>query len=79
LKAPEKLFANTQLQANIIVADKEDILTLPTTYLLKGDSVILEDGSRKSVAVGIRNQEWVEIIGGITENQTLVHPKKPGS
>jgi multidrug efflux pump subunit AcrA (membrane-fusion protein) len=78
-KTPEKLFANTQLQANIIVADKEDILTLPTTYLLKGDSVILEDGSRKSVTVGIRNQEWVEIIGGITERQTLVHPKKPSS
>jgi len=79
LKAPEKLFANTQLQANIIVADKEDILTLPTTYLLKGDSVILEDRSIKSVAVGIRNQEWAEILGGITESQTLVQPKKPGS
>lgn len=74
LESPEKLFPYTQLQANIVVAEKKDALTLPTTYLLDGDSVLLRDGTKVSVQVGIRNLNWVEIVSGLDENQPVILP-----
>ena len=72
---PAKLFAFTQLQANILVDSKRDVLTLPRQYLMKGDSVLLADHSKAAVQVGIRNMQWVEIIAGHTEGQTVIIPE----
>ncbi|MEQ9438007.1 MAG: efflux RND transporter periplasmic adaptor subunit [Cyclobacteriaceae bacterium] len=71
---PQSLFANTQLQANIITTSKDDALIIPTAYLLRGDSVLLEDQGRVSVQVGIRNPEWVEILSGLDTAQIIVVP-----
>ncbi len=72
---PEKLFPYTQLQANIVVGEKKDALTLPTAYLVDGDSVLLRGGRKVPVEVGIRNLKWVEITGGIDENQRVILPE----
>lgn len=72
---PPNLFANTQLQANIIVDEKDEALVMPTQYLTLGDSVYLFSGEKRYVQVGIRSKEWVEIVGGIDENTRLQLPK----
>ncbi len=73
---PKNLLANTQLQANIIIAEKKNALLIPTPYLLKGDSVLLADKKKQFVKTGLSNREWTEIISGLSESQSIILPKK---
>jgi multidrug efflux pump subunit AcrA (membrane-fusion protein) len=69
---PPGLRNGTQLQANIILGEKKHALVIPTNYLLPGDSVILAaDQSHAPVHTGIRTLEWVEITGGLRDNQSI--------
>jgi multidrug efflux pump subunit AcrA (membrane-fusion protein) len=69
---PPGLRNGTQLQANIILGEKKHSLVIPTNYLLTGDSVILAaDHSHIPVRTGIRTLEWVEITGGLHDNQSI--------
>lgn len=70
LKAPN-LYANTQLQANIIINQKKNALVIPVEYLSKGDSVIYENGERVAVKVGIRNNAWVEVLSGLDGSRSI--------
>jgi hypothetical protein len=67
---------NTQLQANIVTDEKKNALIIPSNYLLNGDSVLMKEGKKAAVQKGIVNNEWVEILSGLTENQTIVISKK---
>ena len=75
-QTPSNLFANTQLQANIIIDEKDEALVMPSEYLTYGDSVYLFSGGKRYVEVGIRSKEWVEILAGIDENTRLQLPKR---
>lgn len=66
----------TQLQANIIIAEKSNVMVIPSYFLLPGDSVLVKDRQEKvPVKVGIRSMEWTEILHGIAENTVLQLPK----
>jgi macrolide-specific efflux system membrane fusion protein len=65
------ILANTQLQANIIIAEKENALVIPAQYLSDNNKVILTDNSVVTVDVGIRTGKWVEIISGIDETNSI--------
>ena len=71
---PEVLFYNTQLQANIIIGQREGALVIPSGFLSDGDSVLIKDGNVKFVKVGIRNDQWVEVLEGIGEEDILKKP-----
>ena len=66
------LFPGTQLQANIIIQQKEDVLVIPFVYLMEGDTVLSRTGNRIPVKTGIKNTEWVEILGGIDTTNTIM-------
>ena len=69
---PPNLRNGTQLQANILLGEKKHALVIPTNYLLPGDSVILTtDHSRIPVKTGIHTLEWVEILNGLQDNQSI--------
>lgn len=74
-EAPE-LYVNTQLQANIIIAQKENALVIPSNYLLPGDSILYKDGEKAAVKVGIRTSDWVEIISGLDQSRLIKQMKK---
>ncbi|MCH6236031.1 efflux RND transporter periplasmic adaptor subunit [Cognataquiflexum rubidum] len=76
VEAP-KLFVNTQLQANIIIAQKENALVIPGAYLLPGDSICYKNGEKEAVKVGIRTSDWVEIISGLDQSRLIKQMKKP--
>lgn len=69
---PPKMFAGTQLQANIEIEKRKNVLVIPASYLLKGKYVTMADGSQKKVSIGSRNSEWVEIVSGITDNDVII-------
>lgn len=70
-----RILANTQLQANIVIAEKQDALMIPAEYLHEGNRVVLTDNSEVAVQTGVRSGHWVEILSGIDETNTL-KPKK---
>jgi len=71
-KAPQRIFPNTSFEANIVLESKKKVLTIPRTYLLKGDSVLLANGKKVKVTVGLRDFEFVEILSGIKPEDELM-------
>ena len=74
-EAPE-LYVNTQLQANIIIAQKENALVIPSNYLLPGDSILYKDGEKAAVKAGIRTSDWVEIISKLDTSRLIKQMEK---
>lgn len=73
---PTVLKDGTQLQANIIVGEKKNVMVIPANYLLDGDSIsIMESHQRKAIKTGIKTLEWVEVTDGLQENETIEIPK----
>jgi len=70
-KEDTHLLSNTQLQANIIIAEKENALVIPAYLLEENDQVRLRDNTLLTVETGIKSGQWVEIIGGLDENHSL--------
>ncbi|MBN2173038.1 MAG: HlyD family efflux transporter periplasmic adaptor subunit [Bacteroidales bacterium] len=71
---PEKMFSGTQLQANILTDSRENALVVPAAYVLNGNLVRLENGSEIQITTGSRNDEWVEVVSGISEQDIIVNP-----
>ena len=72
---PPTLVANALVEANIIITEKDKVLTLPKKYVI-GDSVKVK-GQDKYVHIkrGIENTEDVEVIEGLTIDSEIVIPQ----
>ena len=70
---PATLYPGLSGEANIIIAKKDSVLTLPISYV-RNNKVETEKGLQK-VEIGLQNMEFVEIISGINENTKIYKPK----
>ncbi|MGZ5281782.1 MAG: efflux RND transporter periplasmic adaptor subunit [Bacteroidia bacterium] len=75
-KKPAVLYPNLTLEANIIIHEKQNALTIPTGYLLSDSTVMLEDGSVQKVKIGLKDYNLTEIVSGINANSKIIMPKK---
>lgn len=67
----------TQLEANIVVGEKKQVMLIPRSYLSFNNSVQLKDqDSLREVQVGIKSTEWVEVVSGLAQTDVLVPLKK---
>ncbi len=69
------LISGTQLQANIIIHEKDNILVIPRKFLDYGNNVTVKGKGKIKIETGFVSTEWVEIKRGIDENSTLVLEK----
>jgi multidrug resistance efflux pump len=69
----EMLFriSGTQLQANIIINEKNNMLVIPRNYLNYGNKVNVKGKGPVFVETGFVSTDWVEIKKGIDENTTI--------
>ena len=72
LKSARSILEKTNVR-NIIVDQKEDVLTIPKVYLINGNQVETEDGP-VSVKIGLQNLDQVEILEGIDANTIILKP-----
>ncbi|PZP44270.1 MAG: hypothetical protein DI598_14720 [Pseudopedobacter saltans] len=72
---PAKMFSGTQLQGNIQTGVIRNALVIPAAYLQKNNTVQLKDGSFKTVTIGVKDDDWVQILSGLSEKDVLKAPK----
>lgn len=70
---PKKLYPGLAGEGNIIIAEKENVLTIPREYIINGNQVQTEDGLI-TLTLGLGNLEQVEIIEGIDEKTRIIKP-----
>lgn len=75
LDVPETLYPGLSGEANIVIARREGVLTIPRSYLVGKDSVLTPDGLRK-VATGLQTLERVEITSGLEAGSQLLNPNE---
>ena len=70
------LISGTQLQANILTAEKENVLVIPRSYLDYGNLVNVKGEGKVRIETGIVSTDWVEVEGGIDEKTILILDKR---
>ncbi|MCB0701178.1 MAG: efflux RND transporter periplasmic adaptor subunit [Ignavibacteriae bacterium] len=74
INPPDALYAGLSGEANIVVSQKDNVMTIPLEYLTEDGKVITEDGEIE-VRTGMRNIERVEIESPkIDENTKIIKP-----
>lgn len=74
VELPGRMFAGTQLTGNIETGRRSNILMVPTRFVGKGNRVTLEGGAEKQIVTGNRNEDWTEVVSGISESDILIPP-----
>jgi multidrug efflux pump subunit AcrA (membrane-fusion protein) len=74
LDADAQLLPGMTAVVDIVTNKKENVLTLPHEFIQKEDDeyfVILKDGSRRDIKVGLQNESVFEITAGLSEGQEV--------
>ncbi|MBU2906262.1 MULTISPECIES: efflux RND transporter periplasmic adaptor subunit [Arenibacter] len=72
---PKALYPGLAGEGNIIISEKESVLTIPKEFLLEGNKVKTPDGLVE-VVPGLQNLDRVEIIKGINESTEILKPEE---
>ena len=76
VKAPRKLYPNLTAEANIIIQTKENTITIPRSYLVDNEYVIVNNDKRRKVKIGLNDYQKVEILEGLKKEETIYTPKQ---
>ena len=63
--------SGTQLQGNIVLGTKNNILVIPKEYLGYGNKVTVKGKGQTIVETGFISNDWVEILKGLDENTVI--------
>ncbi len=74
IKQPPALYPNLTCEANIVIQEKEKALTIPRSYLLTDESVLLANKEKRKVTTGLKDYQKVEILSGLTVNDVILKP-----
>ena len=74
INQPPVLYPNLTLEANIVIKTKQNILTIPRKYLINDQYVVLENGEKKYIKIGLKDYEKVEVISGIDKTDKIIIP-----
>ena len=70
---PKILYPGLSGEANIVVATKNKVLTIPKAYIIDGDKVKTDDGII-TISTGLQNMEYIEVLSGISKNTYIYKP-----
>ncbi|MCU0432143.1 MAG: efflux RND transporter periplasmic adaptor subunit [Bacteroidia bacterium] len=68
-----QVFAGLSVEANIVIAERKNVLVIPREYLQPGSTVRIK-GSEQPVPVktGVSDLQFVEIVSGLNEKDELI-------
>lgn len=73
---PPVLYPNLTVEANIIIQEKANVMTIPRDYLIGDSLVMLENKSTRKVKTGLKDYRKVEILEGLQASETILKPGK---
>jgi len=73
-REPPSLYPNLTVEANVLIQKKDKVLTIPASFLLKGNKVLIGKSDTVNVKVGIANMQWVEITDGLDSKREIYSP-----
>ncbi|WP_190811028.1 efflux RND transporter periplasmic adaptor subunit [Flagellimonas sp. S3867] len=75
LDPPKVLYPGLAGEANIIIAEKSEVLVIPKDYLMDGNQVLTENGAI-DVTIGLESLDQVEIISGLDAETQILKPER---
>jgi len=74
IKRPSVLYPFLTAEANIVIQEKKNALTIPRSWLVDDTFVLTEENEKKKVTIGLRDYEKVEILDGLTSEDFILKP-----
>ena len=72
---PPKLYPNLTAEANIIIQTKKNVLTIPKSYLIDDEFVLVNGDEKRKVKIGLSDYQNVEILEGLNASELIYKPK----
>ena len=72
---PKKLYPGLSGEANILINEKADVLTIPKAYLLDENHVKTKNGVVE-ITTGLESLTLVEVLSGITKDDIIYFPEE---
>lgn len=73
---PQILYPNLTLEATIVINEKQNVLTIPTRFLLSDSTIMLENETIQKVEIGLSDYNLTEIKGGVNADAKIIMPQK---
>lgn len=73
---PSVLYPNLTVEANIVIQTKENVLTIPRTYLIEDNYILTENNQKIKIETGLKDYQKVEILRGVPANTIIYKPVK---
>jgi multidrug efflux pump subunit AcrA (membrane-fusion protein) len=71
---PTKLYPNLSAEANIIIQTKKNVLTIPKSYLINDEYVLVNEDEKRKVKIGLNDYQNVEILEGLKSDEKIYKP-----
>lgn len=71
---PDVLYPNLSLEANIVIQKRNQVLTLPRSFIGNDRYVITTSGDTLAVKLGVKDYVKAEILEGIDQNTAVIKP-----
>ena len=75
IDVPEKLYPGLSGEANILINEKPNVLTIPKTYLVDENHVKTNNGLIE-ITTGLENLDLIEVLSGITKDDEIYFPEE---
>jgi len=72
---PPKLYPNLTAEANIVISTKKNVLTIPKSYLIDNEYVLVNKDEKRKVTIGLSDYQNAEILSGLQVGETIYKPK----
>ncbi|MBL7902899.1 MAG: efflux RND transporter periplasmic adaptor subunit [Bacteroidia bacterium] len=72
--APETLYPNLSVEANIVIQSKSSALLVPRNYLIADSFVLNPDKDKVPVITGLKDYNKVEILRGLKKGDVILKP-----
>jgi HlyD family secretion protein len=73
---PGLLYPFLTTEANILLQQKDQAITIPRAFLIEDSIVILENQEKQKVKTGLKDFQKVEILEGLKPGQTIIKSTK---
>jgi HlyD family secretion protein len=74
-KAPPVLYPNLSAETNILIRSQEKALIIPRNYLVRDSFVLDAQNQERRVVIGLKDLQKVQIINGLSADETILKPK----